>query len=209
MVTEIIAVALGYLLGSIPMAYIVGHLKKGGDIRQMGGGNMGALNTMREVGMSAGIAVLIFDLAKGSVAVLIARWLGLSPIWLFVAGFAAIAGHNWPVFLGFRGGRGAATTIGVLLVLVPLELAISLAITAIVVVITSNVRLGLTAGLALLPLIIWQINGSGLLIAYSMALALFLGVRALLDLRKTMLASDTKKGLIFDKKYHFWQSRKK
>ncbi len=197
MVTEIIAVALGYLLGSIPMAYIVGHLKKGGDIRQMGGGNMGALNTMREVGMSAGIAVLI------------ARWLGLSPIWIFISGFAAIAGHNWPVFLGFRGGRGAATTIGVLLVLVPLELAISVAITAIVVVITSNVRLGLTAGLALLPLIIWQINGSGMLVAYSIALALFLGVRALLDLRKTMLASDTKKGLIFDKKYHFWQSRKK
>ena len=208
MVTEIIAIALGYLLGSVPFAYIVSRLKKGVDIRQMGGGNLGALNTMREIGMSAGIAVLIFDLAKGSVAVLIARWLGLSPIWLFVAGFAAIAGHNWPVFLGFRGGRGAATTIGVLLVLVPLELAISLAITAIVVVITSNVRLGLTAGLALLPLIIWQINGSGLLIAYSMALALFLGVRALLDLRKTMLASDTKEGLIFDKQYHFWQSKK-
>jgi len=208
LVTGIIAVALGYLLGSIPMAYIVGHLKKGGDIRQMGGGNMGALNTMREVGMSAGIAVLIIDIAKGSVAVLIARWLGLSPIWLFIAGFAAIAGHNWPVFLGFRGGRGAATTIGVLLVLVPLELAISLAITAIVVVITSNVRLGLTAGLALLPLIIWQINGSGLLIFYSMALAFFLGVRALLDLRKTMLTNDAGKGLIFDKQYHFWQSKK-
>ena len=158
MVTEVIAVALGYLLGSVPFAYIVGRLKKGVDIRQVGGGNMGALNTMREVGMSAGIAVLILDIAKGSVAVLIARWLGLSPIWIFMAGFAAIAGHNWPVFLGFRGGRGAATTIGVLLVLVPLELAISLAITAIVVVITSNVRLGLAAGLALLPLIIWQIN---------------------------------------------------
>jgi glycerol-3-phosphate acyltransferase PlsY len=209
LVTGIIAVALGYLLGSIPMAYIVGHLKKGGDIRQMGGGNMGALNTMREVGMSAGIAVLIIDIAKGSVAVLIARWLGLSPIWIFIAGFAAIAGHNWPVFLGFRGGRGAATTLGVLLVLVPLELAISLVITAIVLVITSNVRLGLAAGLALLPLIIWQINGSGLLIVYSLALAFFLGVRALLDLRKTMLASDTKKGLIFDKQYHFWQSRKR
>ena len=106
MVTEIIAIALGYLLGSIPMAYIVGHLKKGGDIRQMGGGNMGALNTMREVGMSAGIAVLIVDIAKGLVAVLIAGWLGLSPIWIFMAGFAAIAGHNWPIILGFRGGRG-------------------------------------------------------------------------------------------------------
>ncbi len=209
MVTEIIAIALGYLLGSVPFAYIVSRLKKGVDIRQMGGGNLGALNTMREVGMSAGIAVLILDIAKGSVAVLIARWLGLSPIWIFMAGFAAIAGHNWPVFLGFRGGRGAATTIGVLLVLVPLELTISLTITAIVVVITSNVRLGLAAGLALLPLIIWQINGSGLLIAYSMALAFFLGVRALLDLRKAMLTNDADKGLIFDKKYHFWQSRKK
>ncbi len=209
MVTEVIAVALGYLLGSVPFAYIAGRLKKGGDIRQMGSGNMGALNTMREVGVSYGIAVLSLDIAKGSVAVLIAHWLGLSPIWIFIAGFAAIAGHNWPVFLGFRGGRGAATTIGVLLVLVPLELAISLVIIVIVIVITSNVRLGLTAGLGVLPLIIWQISGSGLLIVYSLALDLFLGIRALLDLRKAMLTNGAHKVIIFDKQYHFWQSRKK
>ena len=73
----VIATATGYLFGSIPFAYIVGRLKKGVDIRQIGGGNMGALNTIREIGLLPGLAVLIADIAKGSVAVLIASWLGL------------------------------------------------------------------------------------------------------------------------------------
>ena len=100
MLDTIIAVIIGYLLGSIPFAYIAGRLKKGVDIRQVGGGNMGALNTMREVGVTIGFAVLAADIAKGLVAVLVAQWLGLSLIWVFVVGFAAVAGHNWPIFVG-------------------------------------------------------------------------------------------------------------
>ena len=84
---------------------------------------MGALNTMREIGVTVGFAVLAADIAKGLVAILIAQWLGLSLIWVFVVGFAAVAGHNWPIFVGFRGGKGAATTMGVLLALSPREFA--------------------------------------------------------------------------------------
>ena len=122
--TGILAVVIGYLLGSIPFAYIAGRLIKGVDIRRVGGGNVGALNTMREIGVAAGWAVLVADIAKGLVAVLIAQWLGLSVIWVFAVGFAAVAGHNWPVFLKFRGGKGVATAMGVLLTLVPQEFAI-------------------------------------------------------------------------------------
>lgn len=205
----VIATITGYLLGSIPFAYIAGRLKKGVDIRQVGGGNMGALNAMREIGRAIGLAVLIADIAKGLVAVLIARWLGLSMPWIFIVGFAAVVGHNWPIFLGFKGGKGAATTIGVLLALVPHEFAISLAVMALVIIVTSNYRLAIAIGLALLPLTIWQFNGSGMLIAYSIALSLFLSIRSLADFRRTVATTDKRKNLIFDREYHFWQAKKK
>ena len=209
MVTEIIAIALGYLLGSIPMAYIVGHLKKGGDIRQMGGGNMGALNTIREVGPAVGLAVLFADIAKGLLAVLIAHWFGLSLIWVFVVGFAAVIGHNWPIFLKFKGGKGGATTMGVLLALVPREFGIIFAIIVLIVVVTSNARLGMVIGFAFLPLIVWQFGGSGNLIIYSLVLPLFVGIRSLAEMKRAVAESGSRKGLIFDREYHFWQVRKK
>ena len=205
----IIAIAIGYLLGSIPFAYIAGRLKKGVDIRQVGGRNVGALNTFREIGVTAGLAVLIADVAKGLLAVFIAQWLGLSLIWTFVAGFAATVGHNWPIFLGFKGGKGVATTLGVLLALLPRELAISLAVIAVVIIITSNVRLGVIVGLAFLPLIVWQFNEPGALIAYSAALPLFLILRSLTSLHSDMTDAGTRKNLIFDREYHFWQIKKK
>lgn len=206
--SAVMAIIIGYLLGSIPFAYIASRLRKGADIRQVGGGNVGALNTLREIGLLPGLVVLIADIAKGSAAVLIAVWLDLPLIWIFVAGFAAVIGHNWPIFLKFKGGKGAATTIGVLLALSPAEFAISFAIMAIVIVITSNVRLAIVVGLALLPLIIWQFNGSGMLIAYSLALPLFLLIRSLPSFREAVANTGDKRGLIFDRDYHFWQTRK-
>ncbi|MFC1904078.1 glycerol-3-phosphate acyltransferase [Chloroflexota bacterium] len=204
----VIAIAAGYLLGSIPFAYIAGHLKKGIDIRQVGGGNVGALNTMREIGPLPGLIVLFTDIAKGSVTVLVALWLEIPLIWIFAAGLAAVVGHNWPVFLRFKGGKGAATTIGVLLVLVPYEAAISIAIILTIIVITSNVRLGVVVGMALLPFGIWQFNGSGMLIAYSLALFLFLSIRALPSTRATAANINERKNLIFDRDHNFWQTKK-
>ena len=122
----IVAIVIGYLLGSIPFAYITGRLIKGVDIRQVGGGNMGALNVAREIGPLPGLMVLIADIGKGALAVLIANWLGLPLIWILIAGFAAVVGHNLPIFLRFKGGKGAATTLGVLFALTPGEFAISL-----------------------------------------------------------------------------------
>lgn len=206
--SAIIAIVTGYLLGSIPFAYITGRLKKGVDIRQVGGRNMGALNVMREIGPLPGVAVLIADIGKGSLAVLIAHWLGLPMIWVFVTGFAAVLGHNWPIFLGFKGGKGAATTLGVLFALVPGQFAISLVIMLLVIVITSNIRLAIIIGLALLPLFIWRFDGSGMLIAYSLALFLFLGVRSLPSIREAITKTGTKKSLIIDRDYHFWQVKK-
>lgn len=204
----VLAVIVGYLLGSIPFAYIAGRLIKGIDIRQVGGGNAGALNTMREVGTAAGFGVLFADVAKGVLAVLIAQWLGLSLIFAFIAGFAAVVGHNWPVFLHFRGGKGAATTLGVLLVLAPIELLISFVIVVTVVLVTSNATFGLTIGLPFLPLIIWLFGGADSLIFCSLGLVLFLGLRYLPSARTALASAKSKKDFIIDRRYKPWQRRK-
>lgn len=206
--TVIMAVIIGYLLGSIPFAYIFGRLIKGVDIREVGGGNVGALNTMREIGTVAGLAVLFADMGKGLLAVLIAQWLGVSLIFVFITGFAAVVGHSWPVFLRFKGGQGASTTQGVLLALAPVEFAISFAIMLIVVLVTSNFRLAIGIGLALLPLILWWFGNESSLIIYCLALFLFLGVRNILTLKRELAAMRDKKNLIIDKKFTPWQRRK-
>ena len=204
-----IAIVIGYLIGSIPFPYIAARLKKGVDIRQVGGRNMGAVNVAREIGLPIGIAVLIADIGKGALAVFIARWLGLPLVWIFVVGFAAVVGHNWPVFLKFRGGKGAATTLGVLLALFPLEAGISFGIIVIILIVTSNMRLAVFAGFAFLPLIVWLYNQPVSVIAYTLALPIFTGLRSLANLRKERAKPETRNGLIFDREYHFWQIKKK
>src|SRR3990172_1443978 len=106
------ALALGYLVGSIPWAYIVVRATKGADIRRLGSGNVGALNVSRNVGTRWGYAVGALDIGKGVATVFAARGLGLSEGWIMGAGAAAVIGHNWPIFLGFQGGKGMATTAG-------------------------------------------------------------------------------------------------
>ena len=204
----VLAIVIGYLLGSIPCAYIAGRLVKGVDIRQLGGGNVGAVNVMREIGTVAGFTVLFADMAKGLIAVLVALWLGLPLLFIFIVGLATVVGHNWSVWLGFRGGQGLATTLGVLLALVPIEFAISFAIIVIVVLVTSNMRLGAGIGLALLPLIIWLFGGEGSIIAYSIALPLFCSLKMIPRLRTDVAGVGSKKDLIVDKQYKPWQRRR-
>lgn len=112
---QIVTVLLSYLLGSISFSLIIGKLVKGIDIRQHGSGNAGATNTLRVLGKGPAALVLLLDVCKGIGAVWIGKWLGDGEIWTEVlCGLAVIIGHNWPVFFGFKGGKGIATTIGVL-----------------------------------------------------------------------------------------------
>ena len=99
-------VVLGYFLGSIPTAYIAGRLLKGRDIRHMGDGNVGARNAFHELGPKAGVAIGIVDAGKGALAILVAQAANIPQVAVLLTGAAAVIGHNWPVFLGFRGGRG-------------------------------------------------------------------------------------------------------
>ncbi len=125
-------VLISYFIGGIPTAYLATRLLKGQDIRQLGDRNVGAANVYRSVGPRAGLAVGIIDIAKGAVAVLLVKGLVDSTALEMAAGVAALAGHNWPVHLGLRGGRGAATAVGVLLAALP-ALAIPLGLISLVV----------------------------------------------------------------------------
>ncbi|PZE22208.1 acyl-phosphate glycerol 3-phosphate acyltransferase [Paenibacillus xerothermodurans] len=149
-------ILLGYLLGSISFSYLAGKLLKGIDIRDHGSGNAGATNTLRVLGVGPAITVLVLDAVKGLAAVKIGQWLGDgSALLLVLCGIAAIIGHNWPIYFGFRGGKGIATTIGVMvtLALVPALCAGVFAILAIAV--TRYVSLGSLLFTALIPVFIW------------------------------------------------------
>ena len=126
MLNEIIAVVLGYLIGSIPSAYIIGRLVGKVDLRQEGDGKISAAAVHRKLGVVPFLVVVVMDVGAGVLSVLVAKILTGAPLGVFTdsqlavlaAGFAAVAGHNWPVFLKFKGGLGATTIFGVLVTLV-------------------------------------------------------------------------------------------
>ncbi len=168
-------IALGYLLGSIPTAYIAGRLLRGKDIRQMGDGNAGAANAYRQLGAKTGVVVGIVDAGKGVLAVLIAQAAGISQAAILATGAAAIVGHNWPVFIGFRGGRGESTTIGVLLVLITQTMLVVAGPAILTLIIRRNVVLASAVLFIPVPFVCWWLEVPGILVAYSIALPCLVG----------------------------------
>lgn len=142
-----------YILGGIPFGYLAGRVVGGIDIREHGSRNTGTTNALRTLGVGPAIAVLVLDLGKGLAPVLIARWLGMDSLYVMLAGVAVVAGHNWSIFLRFRGGRGVATTVGVVLGLAPQVMLIIMLIGISITIITRYVSLGAVIGAILLPIL--------------------------------------------------------
>ena len=149
------AVLVGYLIGSLPIGYLVTHSARGVDLRRAGSGNVGAANVYRTSGLRMAIAVMIADAGKGAAAVLLAAG-GSNAV---AAGVAAVVGHVYPVWLGFKGGKGVATAGGAFTVLSPLPTAIATAAFAVTVARTRFVSLGSIVAAVLLPLIEWLTPG--------------------------------------------------
>jgi len=158
----VIPIIVSYLLGSIPVGYLIVNAKTGGDIRKTGSGGTGATNVSRRAGKGAGILTLVFDALKGSAAVIIAtimlRDTNDALWWIGIAGIVAILGHIFPVWLGFRGGKGVATGVGVFLVLTPVAVLLSGLLFLIVVVFTRYVSLGSMIGALSVPALAWLLN---------------------------------------------------
>ena len=207
-ITGVIAIVIGYLLGSTPSAYIATRLVTGKDVRQLGGGNVGGLNVYREVGAWPALVVGIVDLGKGTAAVAIAYWVlalnDLTQPWVLAAGLGAVIGHNWMLWLKFSGGKGMGAAIGSLVILMPLYgywpgLLIFFGVVLIPIIITRNVALSMGIGLLSLPFIGWLGVESGVFVAWSIVLGLIIGLKFLPTARAAWLKSEGKKEFIFDR----------
>jgi len=114
-IAPLLTLVLAYLLGSFPSGYLAGRWLKGVDIRTLGSGSTGATNVLRQIGKGPALVVFLIDVLKGTAAVLLAKALGLNDWWVVASGLAALAGHIWPIWLGWRGGKAVATGLGMLL----------------------------------------------------------------------------------------------
>jgi len=152
----LLAAVIAYLLGAIPFGYLVVKWTTGADVRTGGSGNIGATNVLRTTGRAAGIGTLLLDIAKGYLAVWIAGRLSEHSVTaMCVAALAVMAGHAYPVFLHFKGGKAMASFVGAFLCLTPLALAAVLVVFVIVVAWTRFISMGSVVGAATFPLAVW------------------------------------------------------
>ncbi|MDD5132101.1 MAG: glycerol-3-phosphate 1-O-acyltransferase PlsY [bacterium] len=161
MLKAFLTIAGAYLIGAIPTAFLAGRLLKGIDIRQVGSGNIGATNVFRSIGKTAGVGVLAIDMFKGVIPVLLAAQLAPGSCietFRILAGLAAVCGHIWTIFLGFKGGKGVATSTGVLLTLAPASTLSAFAVFVLVVTITRYISLGSIIAASTVPLLVWYLN---------------------------------------------------
>jgi acyl phosphate:glycerol-3-phosphate acyltransferase len=185
----VIAIIVGYVFGSVPAAYLAGRLRKGIDIRHVGSRNMGAMNVFYEVGAMEAVLVTLADLGKGIGAILLVRWLsGVTPITSFdilrdgLTATAAILGHIFPVFLKFRGGKGAATAIGILIFFMPWAVPFLFIVFFAALLITRNPTFSYSLLLIVFPFVAGFIYVDHYdqplsLVFYSTGVGIFLGIQ--------------------------------
>jgi acyl phosphate:glycerol-3-phosphate acyltransferase len=195
MIPIAIIAILSYLVGSIPTSIIVAKAMKGIDIRHHGSGNAGGTNVIRVLGWKAGVFVILMDMAKGLIATIVLARLMYGPIPFenktpfddftvvqIIAGCAAILGHIWTLFAGFKGGKGIATAGGMLIGVAPVEVAVSLGIFIIVFLISHYVSLGSLSAALSFPMTMFfrenvfmaDVRGYNTLIFFSIAISLLI-----------------------------------
>jgi len=196
------AVVVGaYLLGSVSFSVLVVRLVQGLDIRTVGSGNAGATNALRAAGRTAGAVVLVLDVAKGITAVAVPRALDATPSVVGGAAVAVVIGHVFPVFFGFRGGKGVATSAGALGTLAPAAMALGLVVFVTVVIWKRYVSLGSIVTAALIPLLVasclrlgWVRSGGTWLLLPSTAIALIIIIRHARNLRRLRQGTEPRLG---------------
>ena len=158
MISGVAALAAAYVLGAIPFGYLLVKWKTGADVRAAGSGNIGATNVLRTTGRAAAAATLLLDIGKGYLAVWLAERLTAGNLWWTSgAALAVMAGHAFPVFLRFQGGKAVASFVGAFLRLTPVPLAAVLVVFVITVAVTRHISAGSIVGAATFPLAVWLI----------------------------------------------------
>jgi len=189
---------ISYLIGSISFSYLISKKIAGIDIRSHGSGNAGATNTLRVLGKGPGIAVLLLDALKGLAAMGITHLLTADPLAYAVSGMFAIVGHNWPIFFGFRGGKGIATTLGVALGFSPLAFLIGAVVAVAAIFFTRYVSLGSLLFVTILPIVLFFQDKPTSFFWTSLVLLLFAYIRHYENIRNLLSGKERKLG---DKSY--------
>jgi glycerol-3-phosphate acyltransferase PlsY len=192
--TDLLLTVAAYLLGSVPFGVLVARRTGGVDLRRVGSGNIGATNVLRAVGKAAAAATLLGDVGKGALAVGLARLAGAGPGVVAAAGLAAVLGHLFPVFARFRGGKGVATALGVVLAAMPpVGLGLLLVWIAAAAAWRYSSLAALLAALALPPLA-WAVDGRRPMVVLAALLAVLVIGRHRENLRRLRAGTEGKIG---------------
>ena len=183
----IVYAILAYLIGSIPSGLIIGKTFFNTDVRQYGSKNIGATNTYRVIGLKAALPVFLCDALKGAAGVVL-----LSSMYMILGGILAMMGHNWSIFLGFKGGRGVATGLGVLIALSPLVALIAFLVWGVIVYFTKLVSLGSIIAAALVPILMYFTGESYWFVGFGALAALFVIVRHWDNIKRLLAGNELK-----------------
>lgn len=178
--TVSVILLISYVIGSIPVAYIFGKRVRGIDLREVGDGNTGARNAFHQLGSHYGYIIAALDILKGAVAILIARFAGLDTLWQMMAGAAAIVGNDFPMFAGFKGGQGLATSTGTMLALFPVPTAAGIAVYGMLYALLRRSIIGSSFGGGVVALLL-ALTGQWPQLIYAVCVFLFIPVKQQLD----------------------------
>lgn len=190
----LLAIVFAYLIGSIPFGYLFSRLFSRLDIRRHGSGNIGATNVLRLLGWQAALPVLLLDVGKGSAAVLLARALSDNTVVVLSAALAVLLGHCFPLFLKFKGGKGAATGIGLLIPLAGNVCAAAIALAVLLIALTRYVSLGSIIGALSVPLFLLIFNYDPPYLVFGAAMALLVIFRHHENIRRLLSGTESKLG---------------
>jgi glycerol-3-phosphate acyltransferase PlsY len=188
---EISFLAAAYLLGSIPTGLLLAKAA-GVDIRETGSGNIGATNVYRTLGRTVGIMTLLGDCLKGLLPVLLAKKLALPDVWIASIGLAAFLGHVYTIFLGFKGGKGVATALGVFLALSPLSVLLAILLFAVVICIWRYVSLASITAAAAMPLLVALLDRRQVMIAMTFTIAAVVIYKHSANIRRLMEGTENR-----------------
>lgn len=190
---DLLLVILAYLVGSIPVGVLLSRMK-GKDPRDVGSGNIGATNVMRTAGKVLGIITLVGDILKGFIPTIVALRTGLPDHMVVIVGFATFVGHIFPLFLGFRGGKGVATAVGVYLALSPFSILASFVVFVLVLLKWRYVSAGSIVGTVLIPFFLYVLKAPQIYIYLSILIAIIIVLKHLPNIRRLISGTEHKLG---------------
>ncbi len=197
----IAAMIIGYLAGSIPFGLLVGKAWANVDVRDYGSGNIGVSNVYRTLGTWPSLIVLLLDAGKGALPVVLARYVfELEPTFVLLAGVAAIAGHNWPVYLRFKGGKGVATTAGVLISLSPLVALILFCIWVVTLAVSRYISVSSMIAAVALPILFFLLGFPAPYLGLAILVSFFTIFRHVPNIQRLIAGTEYKFGQKGDKK---------